>query len=170
MANTPKSLVKYLTQSERVPYYANSEFDELLKPYMWGDANYDNDRQSASSILAKKGLKQSEIDDVLDAFITKSTHNNNGKNSAYLRRKVGKFETGNDWLGSQKLAQSMLDENPDAEGVLYGFRYEDEEPRGNTGLKKPLLVYGDDLTNIARSLEVGKGKQRFQFDTLYNRR
>ena len=169
MANyeSPIALGKALAKaSNHTPYYFNESFDTFLSGYKWGDKEYDNERKQAFDFLtSQNGLTPNQANDVLDAYITKATHNY-GKG---LERKVGKFETGQDWEQAQNTAKDLIAKNPDAFGVLYSLTYGSETPRGTSGLKNPLLVYDDkELKDITRSLEMGKEKNKFTLGTLFN--
>ena len=168
--NNPIELADSLVKKPVFYYDKDNQaaFDDYLKKFTFGDTKYDDERQEAALYLANQyKLSPDQAADVIDSYITKATHYRNGPSTANLRKKAGRFETGAKWEDAQAAAQKLRDANPDARGVIYGLRFDDEKPRGNTGLKKPFLVYGDDPENIARSLQNGKEKSRFQIDTLY---
>lgn len=147
-------------------FYYDTKYEPNISGFKFGDAT--TDYQDAIDLLVKEqGLTPQQAQNIVDAYVTRETHNNNGIQNANLRKKAGIFENGNDWKQSQALAQRLLRNDSDAQGILYGLRYEDEKPQGNTGLKKPIPLYGDDLANITRALN--PKQSRFQFDVLHRR-
>lgn len=168
-----KSINEIPELQKKSNFYYDPKFESVVKGVEFGDDGYQLARDRYSKILTDlNGLTPDQASDFLDAYITKVTHYAPNKLlQKPLRRKVGKFETGNDWNDSQAAAQKLLDSDPNAVGVLYGLRYEDEQPQGQTGLKNPLLLYGDDFKNISDAFsyggDIGKKSQKFQFDTLY---
>ena len=170
---SPLGLAGEFIKPGRRPYYYDEKnratIDAYLSGFNFGDTKYDDERNQATRWLKNQyGLEPDQANDILDAYITRATHYGNNKKNANLRRKAGRFETGNDWNAAQQSAQDLLTKNPDARGVVYGLRYEGEQPQGTSGLKNPFLVYDNDLENIARSLNPGKKQSLFQIDTLFN--
>ena len=170
----PLALSQSLTEKPgRTPfYYAGKNqkaINEYLKQFSFGDNYYDKERKQAAEFLKKQyGLDDSQISDVLDAAATRITHEKNQKRgNERLRKKVGRFETGRKWEEAQAEAQNLLKQYPNASGIVYGLHYKGEDARGNSGLKKPIVAYDDDLENVARSL-AGNEAAGFQIDTLYN--
>lgn len=144
------------------------EIERLLSGFAYGDNTYDDDRLKGAELISKFGLTPDQVEDTLDSFITKFTHHPWGEKNKYMRRKAGRFETGVPEKTSQELAQSLLDKNPNAHGVVYGLHYKGEDPSGNIGLKKPFIVYDDnDYKNLNDSLIWGNETPDFRFHTLY---
>ena len=174
MAKVFKSINDIPELQKKSSFFYDPKFESVVKGVEFGDDGYQLARDRYTKILTDlNNLTPEQASDFLDAYITKITHYSPNKYlQKPLRRKVGKFETGLDWNQSQAAAKDLLAKNPDAAGVLYGLRYEDEKPQGLTGLKKPLLLYGDDLKNISEAFryggDFGSKSQKFQFDTLFN--
>lgn len=163
----PRNLANEMV-NQKSSFFYDPKFESVVNGVEFGDKDYQIARNRYHKILTDlNNLSPDQANDFLDAYVTKVTHYFPNKSlEKPLRRKVGKFETGVDWNQSQATAQKLLKSNPEAAAVLYGLRFEDENPRGLTGLKNPLLLYGDDLKNIEKAFNNG-GKSKFQFDTLY---
>ena len=156
----------------RQRYYFNrdnrDEIDRVLSGFAYGDNTYDSDRKKAAKLLKKYNLSDAQLNDTLDSFITKHLNNRWGNDNAYMRKKVGRFETGSNLNDAQTQAQQLLKENPNAYAVAYGMHLRNGEPLENSGFKKPIVVYdSDEYKDLTDSLGYSNRLPIFNFHTLY---